>query len=79
MIATHGRPAPIVDPVAVNPPSPSPLAGDLVAALASRIGADRAAAWVARQLGANGGCGCKSRQETLNRLDRAVRAFLARH
>jgi hypothetical protein len=62
-------------------PTPSPAlvataAGDLVAALARRIGADRAAAFVAAKLGVD--CGCKGRQDALNRLDAKVRRYLSR-
>lgn len=51
-----------------------PLAGDLVAALTARVGADRAAEWVASKLGKD--CGCAARREKLNRLDQSVRKFL---
>lgn len=54
-----------------------PLAGDLVADLAHRIGADRAARWVAGKIGTD--CGCKGRQDALNRVDASIRRFLGRH
>lgn len=53
-----------------------PLAGDLVAALAARIGADRAARWVARWLTGVPDCNCPARQAALNALDAKVRRFL---
>jgi hypothetical protein len=52
-----------------------PLAGDLVEGLAKRIGADRAAKWIAAKLGAED-CGCEWRRQALNRVDAAVRKFL---
>lgn len=56
-------------------PAPSiPLAGDLVAALTARIGADRAAKWIAAKLGTD--CRCAARQARLNSLDRTVRRWL---
>jgi hypothetical protein len=50
------------------------LAGDLVAALTKRIGADRAAKYVADKLGAD--CHCEERRQKLNALDARVRRFL---
>jgi hypothetical protein len=54
--------------------APIPLAGDLVAALTARVGADRLASWVAAQLGAD--CGCAERQRKLNELDVKLRRWL---
>lgn len=51
-----------------------PLAGDLVEGLAKRLGADRAARWVAGKLGVD--CGCAERRDALNRIDRLARRFL---
>lgn len=42
-----------------------PLAGDVVEAIARRIGADRLARWWERQTGIP--CGCEGRKELLNR------------
>jgi hypothetical protein len=42
-----------------------PLAGDVVEAIARRIGADRLAAWWEKQTGKP--CGCAERKEKLNR------------
>lgn len=67
-----GDPGPIV----VTTPHAPPLAGDLVQALAAKIGADRAAKWVAEKLGVD--CGCSARQEAINRLDAKLRKFLGR-
>lgn len=65
------RPRPVAPP-----PTPAiPLAGDLVAALTAKIGADRAAKWVATKLGKDD-CGCGARRAKLNALDAKVRAFL---
>jgi hypothetical protein len=50
------------------------LAGDLVEGLARRIGADRAAKWIAAKLGTD--CQCEARRQALNRLDAAARKFL---
>lgn len=76
---TTTTPAPVIAAVSrPAPPSPPaiPLAGDLVAALTHRLGADRAAKWVARKLGTD--CGCSRRQAALNRADAAARRYLAR-
>lgn len=67
-------PPSVISPRGETPgPTPGtiPLAGDLVAALTARIGADRAAEWVASKLGKP--CGCAARREKLNRLDRKLR------
>lgn len=68
------------DPTAAagpRPATPPPaLAGDLVAGLAHRIGADRAADWVARQVLGIPDCNCAARQAALNALDAKVRRFL---
>lgn len=50
-----------------------PLAGDVFAALAARIGADRAAKWVAAKLGAP--CGCEERRRKMNELDMKLRKW----
>ncbi len=42
-----------------------PLAGDIVEAIARRIGADRLAAWWEAKTGR--GCGCGARKEAMNR------------
>lgn len=77
-IAAEGRPVP-VPPIAVpcgpppDPPSPLagiPLAGDVVAALAARLGADRLARWWAEKTGRP--CGCAERRAKLNRATRAL-------
>ena len=63
------------DAPAVSQPTPAiPLAGDLVAALTAKLGADRAAKWVAEKLG--GDCHCAARREKMNRLDRKLRRWL---
>jgi hypothetical protein len=55
-------------------PAGIPLAGDLVEALARRVGADRLAAYVARKLGQP--CNCPARQARLNALDRRFRRWV---
>jgi hypothetical protein len=62
-------------PVAQAPQPSVTLAGDLVEGLAKRIGADRAAKWIAAKLGAED-CGCEWRRQALNRVDAAARKFL---
>ena len=47
-----------------------PLAGDVVAAIAGRIGADRLAAWWERRTGRP--CGCAERRERLNAATRTL-------
>jgi hypothetical protein len=77
-----GPPRPRPAPPAGRPPcsapspagSPIPLAGDLVAAAAARLGADRLAKWVAGRLGRE--CGCARRRAKLNQVDRALRRWL---
>lgn len=54
-----------------------PLAGDIVAMAAHRIGADRLAKWVAAKLGKDD-CNCEARRIALNRLDASLRRYLAR-
>jgi hypothetical protein len=54
-----------------------PLAGDLVAAFTARVGADRAAKWVAAKLGFED-CHCAERQQKLNELDKSIRKYLNR-
>lgn len=49
-----------------------PLAGDLVAAVAKKFGADRAARAIARLVG-KADCGCARRQQRINRLDARLR------
>lgn len=70
------RDAPI-SPAPAAAASPPMLAGDFVAALAKHIGADRAAKWVAKNLGEED-CGCAARAAALNRLDSLLRRFLSR-
>lgn len=53
-----------------------PPAGDVVAAIAKRIGADRLAAWWQRQTGRP--CGCKGRQAALNRASERLKKWLGR-
>lgn len=55
---------PTTSPTTPRPPD-IPLAGDVVEAIARRIGADRLTAWWERQTGMP--CGCVDRKETLNR------------
>jgi hypothetical protein len=50
-----------------------PLAGDLIAEAASRIGIDRLKAWL---LARGVDCGCDERQEFLNRADATLRRWL---
>lgn len=64
----------VTPPIQGQPARSIPLAGDVVAALTARVGADRAAEWVASKLGKD--CGCAARREKLNRLDQSVRKFL---
>jgi hypothetical protein len=66
-----GEPEPDISP---NLAPEIPLAGDLVAALAQRLGADRLAKWVEKWAGRP--CGCAERQAALNRLDATARRFL---
>lgn len=60
--------------VPARKPPALPLAGDLVAALTARIGADRAAEWISDKLGKD--CGCATRRAALNRLDAKLRSWL---
>jgi hypothetical protein len=64
---------------AVTPEEPPtnglPLAGDVAAAFTARVGADRAAKWVAAKLGAED-CGCDARRLAINALDAKLRRFL---
>lgn len=76
-----GRPILLIGPAVPCPGSEVtapvtgvPLAGDLVEALARRVGADRAARWIAAKLGSD--CGCAARRAMLNRIDAAARRFL---
>jgi hypothetical protein len=78
-------PAPPVAPAAAppevvvapaDPLAAIPLAGDLVREAAQSLGADRLARYVAAKLGVD--CGCERRRLALNRLDAALRAFVAR-
>ena len=52
-----------------------PLAGDIVAAMTKKLGADRAAKTLARLVG-KADCGCAKRQQRLNDLDRRLRKVL---
>jgi hypothetical protein len=65
---------------AAPPPDPelpqTPLAGDLFAALAARIGVERAVKYIADKLGVD--CGCDRRRRALNQLHATVRRFLGR-
>jgi hypothetical protein len=54
-----------------------PLAGDIIAALAARFGADRVSKWLARVVGAKS-CGCSARQAKLNRMHAAARKWLGK-
>lgn len=64
------------EPPAENPAPPPALAGDLMAALANRIGADRVAAWWTRIVGKP--CHCAERRIWLNRVHLRLRAWLSR-
>jgi hypothetical protein len=65
-----GQPLPS-EPLPIPTPPSDPqnmglmLAGDVVEAVAKRIGADRLAKWLEAKTGVN--CGCASRKEALNR------------
>lgn len=59
------RPAGPRPPPRPTPPPDIPLAGDVVAAIAERIGAARLAAWWEQQTGRP--CGCEGRKVALNR------------
>jgi hypothetical protein len=66
---------PCPDAATVPAPAPAPaLAGDLVAAFTARVGADRAAKWVATKLGVD--CQCEARRLALNALDAKLRKYL---
>jgi hypothetical protein len=68
---TEGHPSP------QQPPTPLetlPLAGDLVAAAAEKIGAARLAKWIEEKTGVP--CGCERRRVDLNRLDTLIRKYL---
>ena len=70
-IVSAGVAVPCPDPPPpADPLSSIPLAGDVVAALAARIGAARLAAWWARRTGRP--CGCAERRERLNAATRAL-------
>jgi hypothetical protein len=72
--APNDWPATTAAPTAPKPAPVIPLAGDLVEAMAKRIGADRLARLVHREVG---GClPCAARRDVLNRLDRRFRRFL---
>lgn len=63
---TDGHAAWQADVAGHGPTSPDiPLAGDMVEAIARRIGADRLAAWWERQTGRP--CGCARRKEYMNK------------
>ncbi|HEX4123797.1 MAG TPA: hypothetical protein VHY37_03660 [Tepidisphaeraceae bacterium] len=64
-------------PLQESKPTSIPLAGDIIAALAARFGADRVAKWLARCVGAKS-CGCARRQAKLNRMHAAARKWLAK-
>jgi hypothetical protein len=69
---------PCPDAATVPAPAPAPaLAGDLVAAFTARVGADRAAKWIAAKLGFQD-CYCAERQQKLNELDKSIRKYLNR-
>jgi hypothetical protein len=65
-----GRPLPVQAAVSCNEPvvltTPIPLAGDIVEAVAKRIGAARLAKWIEKHVGVD--CGCAGRRDALNRL-----------
>jgi hypothetical protein len=65
-----GRPLPVQAAVPCNEPvlltTPFPLAGDLVEAVAKRIGAARLAKWIEAKTGQP--CHCDARRDALNRL-----------
>lgn len=63
-----GEPAPPAPPVRLAPPIP--LAGDVVEAIAKRLGADRLAKWWERQTGLD--CGCDERRRRLNRATKRL-------
>jgi len=76
-----GRPLPATiaspctdPPAAAAAPAGLPLAGDLLEAMARRIGAKRLAELVERRLGLP--CGCEERRRKLNELDRLFRKFI---
>jgi hypothetical protein len=58
------------------PPPDIPLAGDVVATIARRIGADRLAAWWEGQTGRP--CGCEGRKAALNRATERLLRWLGR-
>lgn len=68
-------PTPREPPRAVAAP-PSMLAGDIIAAFTARVGADRAAKWIAKQLTGIPNCGCEARRIALNNLDAKIRNWL---
>jgi hypothetical protein len=61
-----------------RPPMPPdiPLAGDVVEAIARRIGADRLAAWWEQKTGKP--CGCEGRKAALNRATGRLLKWLGR-
>lgn len=64
-----------------RPPRPSmspdiPLAGDVVAKIAGRIGADRLAAWWEQKTGRP--CDCEGRKARLNRATERLLRWLSR-
>jgi hypothetical protein len=67
----EGHPSPQQSP---TPLETLPLAGDIVAAAAEKIGAARLAKWIEEKTGVP--CGCPERQAALNRLDEKLRKFL---
>jgi hypothetical protein len=73
----HRQPPRTADITALDHGGPQraiPLAGDLVEAMAKRIGADRLMRLVNREVGS---ClPCAARRDTLNRLDRRFRKYL---
>ncbi len=69
------HPTALTGPPNILPPDP-PLAGDLVAALVKRFGADRAAKYVERKLGKP--CGCEARRAKLNTLHTRLRRYFDR-
>ncbi len=73
MILTPPTPS-IQTATAVPMPQSPMLAGDLVEALAKRVGAARAAKYIEKMTGKP--CGCGGRKLALNQLDTKVRKFL---
>lgn len=63
-------------PTSTDSPPDIPPAGDVVAAIARRIGADRLAAWWQEKTGRP--CGCEGRKAALNRATERLLKWLGR-